>query len=205
MVMGIVACSGFGTKSEPDYTRGSPAYGNIERLHAQLKASGTYDQALFDKTLADLQAAKDPLGQGDLYWLRGMSHFLDMRADNSDTFNFRAARESFNAAKDFYLEIDEEWLAAKATFGLAFSSVRASRHWDACQEYDLTIELLDSGDGFYKDFEYDRQAFSNPQEYVNGVFKEDCTNLRADPGRHNFDENGNVRILKRTPAKAPQS
>ncbi len=201
----LSACSALKTKDGPDYTRSSAAYEKVDLIKKQVQETRRYDETVFAEALNAFEADKDLLGQGDLFWIKGMSHFLVMKADNSDTFNYEQAQQSFERAKKHYLKMDEEWLAAKATLGMAFTNMRASRHWDACQNYDETIELLDSGEGYYKEFDYDTAVFSKPQEYVEGVFGEECAILRADPGRHNFDEFGNVKILKRSPAKEPKS
>ena len=205
-LLGASACSTLSTSqqarslSEQDIAREGEAFVLLDELEQQLTRGEPVAEEKIQTIETQLTAIDNPLALADFYWLTAMNDFMVMRVDNNDSETLQRIDDRLKRAKALYASLQEPWLQAKSTLLLAMAHARASRYKEVCDYYDETMALLDAGPGRIADFVYDKQAFAQPQDYVDGMFGDTCRVLRHDPGRHNFDEHGQLKILQRRPS-----
>jgi hypothetical protein len=178
--------------------RDGQGFKNLTVLQQQLRERQALDYDLIDQTAAIFEQENNVLGLADLELIQGTSYFFSMRVDTPDLENLEKATRHLAQSKKRYHSLGEDWLEAKASFTLAYANARAKQYKEMCKFYEDTLKLLNKGKGQLKEFDYNKSQFSSPQQYVEGVFANTCEVLERGPERKNFDENGNLIILKRS-------
>ena len=175
----LSACASHLPKGDSSLTREGESFKALEQLKGQLQDGTSIDLELMDKTEAELLARQSLLGLGDLYYLKGVYYYTVMRPGGTDIRNYSEAQSSFEKSSLYYQALREEWLQAQSTYLLALTNLRAANPTHTCDYYDQTIDILKKPKGTLREFHYDTQSFSAPEEYVTGVLGEACGIFRA--------------------------
>ena len=168
----LIACSTVNSNSS--LVREGVGYKNMQLIEDQLSRGEGFNEPLAQETELLFTEQHDVLGSAELNYLKGVYHYLIMKADNTDQENLELSSEYLHAAKKAYRKLGEQWLEAKSGFFLTLAYARASQYPKACEYYKETVALLESGKGQLKDFDYDTEAFQTPQGYVQGMFEDTC-------------------------------
>lgn len=183
--LSLGACSAVGSlgdlgvNQDRDVTREGEVFDRLDQLREQLRLSGAMDPILQSNTESQLLASQTLLGLGDFYLLQGMEYFSAMQANQTDFENYERATNSLQLSVQYYQSLKEEWLQAQSMYMLALTNMRAGKPQKTCEFYDQTLSLLRNPRGQLREFEYNAEQFSNPQDYVKGVLGEACGIYRA--------------------------
>ncbi|RLU01147.1 hypothetical protein [Ketobacter sp.] len=176
----VAACAGLGTpKGDRSLERNGEAFVQLQELKSQLQAQGKMNPELMSKTQQQLQEQESWLGLGDYYYLEGTQYFLSMAAGGTDQANYEKAQHSLSLSAQYYQDLDEEWLEAQSIWMLALTNMRAGKPEETCGYYHKTLKLLKKPSGQLSEFNYERDKFQAPQEYVQGVMGEACAIYQA--------------------------
>ena len=169
-----VGCSHIGTKAP--LTKEGPGFDNLEAIQHKIATERMLDQELIEQTELLFKKENNRLGLAELDYLKGAYHFLVMKADNTDAENLSKAEDYLQSAEKTFGKLGEPILAAKSTYVLALANSRASKYLRVCELYHKTVDYLGSEKGLFREFEYDydKEAFKTPTEYVTTVYEEHC-------------------------------